>query len=54
MAQIIWSPLAEDDLKIISDYISIDSEFYAEKAIDKIYERTAVLETQIYIGKVGS
>jgi toxin ParE1/3/4 len=39
-------------MKMINDYISIDSEFYAEKFINKIHERTSILEIHTHIGKV--
>ena len=36
--KIIWSPDALDDIKAIGEYISRDSEFYAESTVLKIYE----------------
>jgi toxin ParE1/3/4 len=52
MAKVIWSSSADDDMLVINNFISIDSEFYAEKVIDRIYQRTSVLEAHIRIGKV--
>jgi toxin ParE1/3/4 len=52
MAEITWSIAAENDLKNIYDYISVDSEFYADKVVDEIYKSALVLETHIRIGKV--
>ena len=51
MAQVSLSNAALDDLKSIFDHISIDSEYYAEKVINKILQRITILETQIRIGK---
>ncbi len=36
--KLIWSPDALDDIEAIGDYISRDSEFYAESTVLKIYE----------------
>jgi toxin ParE1/3/4 len=36
MAHIIWSPDAINDLEIISDYISLDSERYASVVVTRI------------------
>jgi len=52
MAKIVWSSSAQDDIRRIFDYISIDSEFYAEKMIDKIYDRASVLEMHTKVGKM--
>ena len=35
---LIWSPDALDDIEAIGNYISRDSEFYAESTVLKIYE----------------
>ena len=51
MAQVTLSNAALGDLKSIFDYISIDSEYYAERVINNILQRITVLETQIRIGK---
>lgn len=37
--QISWSKLADQDLTDIFDYIKADSEKYANKTVDAIYER---------------
>jgi len=52
MAEIVWSSPAEDDMKMIHDYISMDSEFHASKVIDRIYACTYVLQEHIRVGKV--
>jgi toxin ParE1/3/4 len=36
--KLIWSPDALDDIEAIGNYISRDSEFYAESTVLKIYE----------------
>ncbi len=36
--KLIWSPDALDDIEAIGDFISRDSEFYAESTVLKIYE----------------
>ncbi|MCD6010291.1 MAG: plasmid stabilization system [Flavipsychrobacter sp.] len=52
MAKVSLSPAALDDLKAIFEFISNDSEFYAEKVINNILQRITVLETHTRIGKV--
>jgi toxin ParE1/3/4 len=52
MAQIRWTFNAEGDLKSIHEYISLDSEFYAIKIVDRIYARALILESQMYVGRV--
>jgi len=52
MAQIIWSESSLDDLRAIYDYIFRDSKIYAQKMIDKIYERPSILSTQPYVGRI--
>ena len=51
MVQIKWLKEARDDLKEIYDYISKDSERYAERQIERIQERTFILREQIRSGK---
>ncbi len=36
MAEVIWTSIAEYDLKAIYDYIALDSLFYAGEVIDKL------------------
>lgn len=36
--KIIWSPDALEDIEAIGEYISRDSEFYAESTVLRIYE----------------
>lgn len=52
MVQIKWLIEARDDLREIFNYISKDSERYAERQIDRILERTFVLRDQIKSGKI--
>lgn len=51
MVQIKWLKEARDDLKEIYDYISKDSERYAERQVERIQERTFILREQIRSGK---
>lgn len=39
MGKITWSALARQDLWEIHDYIANDSTFYAQKTIEKFFER---------------
>ena len=52
MAKISWSFESKDDLKQIYEYIANDSEFYANKVIDKIITRVSGLKSHIYLGRV--
>ena len=52
MAQITWSQSSLDDLKAIFDYISRDSRTYAQKTVEKIYDRTSLLSSQPYVGRI--
>ena len=45
MAQVSWTKLAIEDLKSIYEHISIDSEQYAWRVVEKITERAGQLET---------
>ena len=40
---VIWTKPARDDLKSIHDYIKEDSEFYAERVVELIVEKTESL-----------
>lgn len=51
MGKITWSVLARQDLWEIHDYIAGDSPFYAEKTIEKFFERVAILEKLPQIGR---
>ncbi|MEO6358533.1 MAG: type II toxin-antitoxin system RelE/ParE family toxin [Ferruginibacter sp.] len=44
MVKIVWTEIAVDDLRNIHDYISKDSERYADRFIEKIINRVTQLE----------
>jgi hypothetical protein len=46
MKEITWSPEAILDMREIADYVSYQSEFYANQVIDAIIARTAILPEQ--------
>lgn len=49
---VIWSEPAKEDLKIIHNYISHDSHFYAQKVVNDIIEKTETLEQFSDIGEL--
>jgi len=53
MGKIAWSTLARQDLWEIHDYIASDSIFYAEKTIEKFFERVTILEKFPQIGRMA-
>ncbi len=50
--KLIWSPDALDDIEAIGDYISRDSEFYAESTVLKIFEAPQNLVNFPKLGRV--
>ncbi|MCF6240277.1 MAG: type II toxin-antitoxin system RelE/ParE family toxin [Bacteroidales bacterium] len=52
MVQINWTFQARDDLKAIAEFISKDSIIYAKRQIQRIKNRTNILKTHIYSGKI--
>ena len=52
MAQVSWTKLAIEDLKSIYEHISIDSEQYAWRLVEKITERAGQLETFPVSGRI--
>jgi len=52
MVQINWTNQAKSNLKDISEYISKDSKLYAKRQVLKIRNRTIILMTQPYSGRV--
>jgi len=54
MVQINWTFQSKDDLKSIAEYISKDSKKYARLQIQRIRQRTKILNSQIYSGKMVS
>ena len=51
MVRINWTIQAKNDLKSISDYISLDSKKYAKLQVFKIMKRTQISKPHIRIGK---
>jgi toxin ParE1/3/4 len=43
MAKVVWTKSSLNDLKLIFEYISIDSHFYASRFINKIVDRVEQL-----------
>ena len=52
MVRIVWTELSVEDLKGIFEYISEDSVRYANITVKKIYQRTQVINNNLYIGRV--
>ena len=52
MVQINWTFQSKNDLKDIFDYISKDSRLYAKRQVLKIRERTNVLKSQNFSGRM--
>lgn len=44
MVKIIWTEIALDDLRLIHEYICKDSKVYADRFIDKFFNRVDQLE----------
>lgn len=52
MVQIDWTFQAKDDLKNIAEYISKDSRKYARLQILRLRQRTKILTSHVYSGKM--
>lgn len=52
MVQINWTDDAKQDLKNIYEFISKESEYYAELTVFKIIDKTELLNNNVNIGKV--
>jgi toxin ParE1/3/4 len=52
MVKINWTPVSLEDLKNIFDYISEDSNRYAQITVNKIYLRVSSLTKQPYSGRI--
>lgn len=52
MVKINWTPLSLADLRDIFDYISEDSNRYAQITVNKIYLRVSSLRKQPYSGRI--
>jgi plasmid stabilization system protein ParE len=51
MVQIKWLKQAIADLNDIYEYISHDSVKYAERQVERIWDRTAILKDNVHAGK---
>jgi toxin ParE1/3/4 len=49
---VIWTKVAKADLHGIYDFIAHDSRFYAKKVAQEITEKTDILESHPFIGRV--
>jgi len=54
MVRINWTFQAKDDLKSIAEYISKDSKRYAKLQVVRLKDRTRILKTHIYTGRIVS
>ena len=52
MVNLIWTEIAIEDLRLIHEYISIDSKVYADRFIGKIINRVDQLESFPKSGRV--
>lgn len=52
MVEIRWLKEAKKDLNEIFDYISIDSEKYAYRQVEKIISKTQIIKKLVRVGKV--
>ena len=52
MVNVIWTQVAIEDLKLIHEYISKDSEFYADRFVGKIIKRIKQLESFPKSGRI--
>jgi addiction module RelE/StbE family toxin len=52
MVQINWTFQSKDDLKSIAEYIAKDSKKYARLQLLRIRQRTKILTSEIYSGKI--
>jgi addiction module RelE/StbE family toxin len=52
MVEIKWLIEAQEDLREIYDYISKDSERYANRQIERIFDRVQGIKEQIRSGKI--
>jgi len=52
MVQINWTFQAKEDLKSIAECIAKDSQKYARLQVLRIRQRTKILTSQIYSGKI--
>ncbi len=52
MVKVIWTEYAIEDLRLIHEYISKDSKRYADRFIEKLFERVDQLEAFPKSGRV--
>jgi toxin ParE1/3/4 len=52
MVKVIWTEFAIEDLRLIHDYISKDSKRYADRFVEKLFERVDQLENFPKSGRV--
>ena len=52
MVKVVWAELALEDLKLIHEYISVDSKRYADRFIEKLITRVDQLESFPKSGRV--
>ncbi|MBK7242573.1 MAG: type II toxin-antitoxin system RelE/ParE family toxin [Saprospiraceae bacterium] len=52
MVRIIWTELATIELKKIYEFIAQDSKLYAKRQVLKIKNKSKILKSSKYIGKV--
>src|SRR5258706_10558214 len=51
MAKLRWNKIALDDLEQIAEYIAKDSERYAARTVQKIFDRAEILKASPYGGR---
>ncbi len=52
MVRLIWTELAASELHEIYDFISQDSKLYARRQIIRIRNKTKILKSSKYIGRI--
>ncbi|MEO7532413.1 MAG: type II toxin-antitoxin system RelE/ParE family toxin [Ferruginibacter sp.] len=52
MVKVIWTEIALEDLRLIHEYISKDSKFYADRFVEKLIRRVDQLENFPKSGRV--
>ncbi len=52
MVRIIWTELATRELQEIFEFVAQDSKLYAKRQVIKIRNKTKILKSSKYIGKV--
>ena len=52
MAEIVWTTFALQDVNDFAEYIAKDSEKYAARTVQKIFESVEILQTHIHFGRI--